>query len=334
MHIATSVWRSFSSRHKRCDGCVQPAVLRDSLLDPVARWAHSIRVTNLPRTLRLLLRATTFALLALLLLGACRDKEKMAAEKAGPILERLMPLLERDTKQVREGLPEGAAVLSKLLDNDPGSDPTGLLRALKKARAAVKKLEFAKSTFFAFVGPKGTVLRTNADTDLAAGQSLLKDVPDSKKMLDAKAGLVEVFGYLHGFRGVQKGGDEQWIVGHPVASKEGKLLGVFVSGWALRLYAKYLQGDTRVHLEAQAKDKTKPIPLVYVFIARGDKAWGAPVTPDSNAQAVAKLDLQSKTKTGTYQSSVKLEGRTFAVAARAAPKLGDGVVIAVLVSEF
>ena len=284
--------------------------------------------------------ATTFALLvllllALLLLGACRDKEKMAAEKAGPAIERLLPIIERDTKQVREGLPEGAAVLVKLLDNDPGSDPTGLLRALKKARAAVKKLEFAKSTFFAFVGPDGTVLRSNADTDLAAGESLVKEVPGVKKMLDAKAGLVETFGYLHGFRGVQKGGDEQWIAGYPVVSNEGKLLGVFVSGWSLRLYAKYLQGNSRVHLESLREDKTKPIPLLYVFVARGDKAWGGPVTPDVNAQALAKLDLPSKAKgDSTYQSIVKLEGRSFALAARAAPKLGSGVVIVIMVSEF
>ena len=66
----------------------------------------------MPRTARQMIGATTFALLvllllALLLLGACRDKEKMAAEKAGPAIERLLPIIERDTKQVREGLPEG-----------------------------------------------------------------------------------------------------------------------------------------------------------------------------------------------------------------------------------
>ncbi len=268
------------------------------------------------------------AALALALLG-CENKEKMSAEKAPPALDYVMPLVERDTKQVRGGLPEGAKLLAKHIDDDPGNDPEGLRHSIEKARAGVTDLAIAKSTFFVFVGPDGMVLRSEADTDLAAGQSLTKEVPDAKQFFD-KDGVMEVFGYMHGLRGVEKGGDLEWIVGHRVTAKSGKVAGAFVTGWSFRRYLEYLEGDLRRHLADTQEDKKRPPPLVYLFLARGDKAYGAPVTPDVDSEAIAKLDLPHKVGDALYQSSIEVDGQKFALVAKKLPALDKDTVIALL----
>lgn len=257
---------------------------------------------------------------------------KLAHQQSTGLLERLAPLIERDTKQVREGLPEGAKKLGELLDDDPGSDLAGLQRAIKKARAAVESLAFAKSTFFVFVDKDGTVLRSETDPDLPAGQSLYEAIPATKKLSDAGTGLLEAYGTMKGLRGAEKGADMQWVVGHPVKNKDGDVSGSFVTGWSLRKYAHYLEEDTRRHLTKSLGDKPKSIPLVYVFVVRGEQAFGAPVTPDVNAEAVGKLDVLSKAKGGVYQATIDVEGRGFVIVAKAFPQLGEGVGLAVLLS--
>lgn len=265
-------------------------------------------------------------------LFGCRDKEAALAGKLIPAIDAVLPLVERDTKQVREGLPKGASLMTRHLDEDPGSDLEGVKRAIDNARAGVDELTVAKSTFFVFVGPEGVVLRGQTEPDLPAGKSLTKAVPEAKKMLSKDAGLVEVWGYMEGLRGVNKGGDKQWIVGHPVTSKEGELLGAFVSGWSLRKYAEYLENHVKIHLTKTAKDPTKALPLVYVFVIKGDEAFGAPVTPAENAEAVGELGLVDKVKSGAHESVVELDGRRFLLAAKPLPALGDDVVIALLMS--
>lgn len=272
------------------------------------------------------------ALLALLLAAAgCDDRAERVAAKAKPALEELAPLVERDTKQVREGLPEGAALLATFLDDDPAADPEGLRRAISRARAAVKNLAFAKSTFFVFVDTEGVVRRSEGDPDLAAGHSLVKAVPEAKQFLE-KDGLVELYGYMEGLRGVNEGPDLLWLVGHRVKAESGTSKGSFVTGWSLRRYAEYLENHLRRHLEATSDDKAKAIPLTYVFLVKGDKAYGGPVTPDIDAEEVAKLGLVDKTKAGPFQTFVTVEERRFAVAAAPCPQLGPDVVLAVMLS--
>jgi hypothetical protein len=287
-------------------------------------------------SMSIVLRAALGLLLGLsVAVGAlgCKDKDKLSREKVGPVLERVLPLCERDTKQVRQGLPKGAAVLGKLLDEDPGADPAGLRRMIEKARAGATDLEVAKSTFFVFVSPDGVVLRGEQDPDLAAGQSLVKEVPEATKIFQ-NDGVTELYGYMHGLRGVEKGGDLQWIVGHQVKSAAGKVLGAFVTGWSLRRYAELLENDARRYLADQAADPTKASPVVYVLIVRGDKAYGAPVTPDVDADAIGKLALPGKVAGGgTFTTTLDVDGRRFAVAAKAASVLGEAMVVAVMLSE-
>lgn len=264
-----------------------------------------------------------------LLLVACEDKDAISRDKADKQMERVFPMMKSDADQIRKGLPEGTAILVKHLEEDPGSDPHGLQRAITTARGGVHDLVVAKGNFFVFVDPAGTMLRSEATPDIAAGMSLTKDVPDAKKFLDAKAGLVEVYGYSEGLRWANKGGDLQWIVGHPVVRKD-KLLGAFITGWSLRRYADYLEADVRRDLTDAAGGKA--IPLVYVFVIKDNTAYGGRITPDVNTEAMTKLEIGDKVKAGDFKTNITLDARTYAVTAKKVEAL-PGVTLAVMLSE-
>jgi hypothetical protein len=271
--------------------------------------------------------------LAVMLCG-CEDKQKALAAAVDPSFGVIDPLVERDTKQIREGMPKGAELLGKQLDNDPGADVQGLKRSLEKARAGVHDLAVAKGTFFIFVEPKGTILRSDAEQDLAAGESLTESIPAAKKIFEKDAGLTEVWGYCRGLRGVEKGDDLQWVVGAQVKGADGKLRGAYVTGWSLRKYADYLEKHVRDHLTQTNPNKSKPIPLVYVFLVKGKQAYGGAVTPDVDAKAASDLDLVAKSKDGLYKTSIVIEERDFLVVAKAEPTLGEDMALALLISSF
>jgi hypothetical protein len=292
-------------------------------------------VDQFPRILGLRLRVGRRDILAgalsLALIG-CRDKEKELSAKLGPAFDELMPLTERDSKQVRDGLPQAATVIVKHLDDDPGSDVEGVKRALSKSREEVKDLAFSKITFYAFASPKGVVLRSEAETDLAAGNSLSDAIPETKKLFGDGAAQVETYGYMQGLRGVNNGNELQWILGAPVKGQDGKALGAVVAGWSLRLYARYLEENLKTHLEKQNQDKA--LPLAYVFIVKANKAYGGPDAPDVNAAALGDLDLASKVKDTPFETTHEVEGRRFLIAARKAPALGDDVIVAIMMSAI
>ena len=251
-----------------------------------------------------------------------------------PTLDSVLPLIERDTKQIRDGLPKGAELMAKHLDSDPSSDLEGVKRAIQKVRAAVDELVVAKSTFFVFVDKKGVVLRSEVEPDLPAGKSLVDAIPGTKAMLADGAKLVEAWGYMEGLRGVNKGGDLQWVIGHPVRSSEGELEGAFVTGLSLRKYALYLEEHAQRELTAKQEDKTKALPLLYAFVVKGKQAFGGPVTPDENAKAVGELDLPTKAKGGLYKTALEIDGRRFVLAAKPATALADDVYVVIMMSPI
>ncbi len=267
------------------------------------------------------------------LLGGCRDKQKESAAFTGPTLERLLPTIDRDIKQVRVGLPKVAAQLPRYLDDDLGADLEGLKRALTGVRGRVYELAAAKTTFLVFLDDKGVVVRGENDPDLAVGHSLIEPLPGMKPLLTQSKGLVETLGYMHGLRGVQKGGDLQWVVGTAVIDKGGIRKGSLVTGWSFRRYAGLLEANARQHAEKEAEGKRDRHPLLYVFLLKGNKAYGGPITPDFSAKAIGDLALPSKLKGDEVtKSAIRIEDRDYAIGARALPDLGDGVAIAVLVS--
>lgn len=264
----------------------------------------------------------------------CQDKDKELAALIGPALGELIPLTERDATQVREGVPKTAEVIVKHLDTDPAADVEGLKRALTKTREEVKELAFSKVTFFAFVGTDGKVLRSEAETDLAAGNSLTAAIADTKPLVEGEGKAVETFGYMEGLRGVNKGNQLQWVLGAPVKHKDGKLVGAVIAGWSLRLYAKYLDTHFKQALEKAKEDPSKPNPLAYVFVVKGKMAYGGPDAPDVNATALGELDLASKVKGDElFQTTLEIEERKFLIGVRKAPALGEDLFVAAMLSS-
>lgn len=280
----------------------------------------------------LLVPAAAFALV--FSIAGCEDKKAAAEQKVAAVAEKLVPVVKEDVAQVRRGLPEGAKKLGASLEADPSQNLPGLQQAIQGARAAVHDLDVAKSTFFSFADTQGVVLRSEADPDMLAGKSVFTAFPDLKKAADANSGLVEVFGEMEEMRGVRTGSDHEWVVAHPVKDAGGQLKGIFVTGWSFRRFAYHLEETARRDLIEDAKNKNvKAVPVLYVFVLKGKKAYGAPVTPDVNAQAVEGLDLIEKTAGGPFKGSVDITGRTFGVSAHRIPEMGPDAGVAVILSD-
>lgn len=275
------------------------------------------------------------AVVAAVLSAGCEDQGKVSEQKAVDELARLLPVVKEDVAEVRRGLPEGAKKLATLLEPDPGNNLPGLQRAITNSRGAIKDLDVAKSTFFSFADTGGIVLRSEADPDLLARKSVLAAFPELKGALEPAAENVEAFGEMPEMRGVRTGPDTTWVVAHGVKEAGGKVIGMFVTGWSFRRYAYRLEEQAkRDLLEVAQKNKDKKVPILYVFALRGSKAYGAPVTPDVNAQAVEKLDLGTKLGAGPYRGTIDITGRAFGVAAQKTPDLSGDTGIAVIMSEI
>lgn len=272
---------------------------------------------------------------ALALMAGCEGKHKISEQKAVDELARLLPTVGEDVRQVREGLPKGATKLATHLETSPMSSLPALQRAIQWTRSAVPDLDVAKSTFFSLTDPFGIVLRSEADPDLLAQRSIIEAFPGMKRALDPESGNVEAFGEMDELRGVRKGNDTAWVVAHPVKDAAGALKGVFVTGWSFRRYAYRLEQQAKHDLlEAAQKSDEKNVPLVYVFVLRGAKAYGAPVTPDVNAEAVEQLEPLAKAAAGSWRGQLEITGRRFGVAIARTPKLAEDTGVAVILSQL
>ena len=100
------------------------------------------------------------------------------------------------------------------------------------------------------------ISRAPKDPDLLANHKVTTAFPALAKAADPASGLVEAYGEMEEMRGYQTGADQEWVVAHPVKSKEGKALGIFMTGWSFRRYAAYLQEQAKRDLsEAAEKEK-------------------------------------------------------------------------------
>lgn len=277
--------------------------------------------------------AAPVAVVASLAVG-CGDPAKASEKAANDRLAGVVNLVKEDVDQVRHGLPEGAAKLGKLLGADAGSDLAGLQRSIASARSGVKDLQFAKSTFFTFVDTTGVALRSEADPDLLAMKSVFAALPGLKKSVEAGTNVVETFGDLKDVH-IRAGNDHTWAAAYPVKDDKGEVRGAFVTGWTLRSLAYHLEEMTkREVVEAAKKEGRKNIPVLYVFVLKGKKAYGAGQTPEVNTQAVEGLDLLSKAANGNFSTSLDITGRPFGVAAARTPDYAEDMGVAVLASEI
>jgi hypothetical protein len=267
--------------------------------------------------------------------AGCGDAARMSEKAASDRLPGVVALVKEDVAEVRRGLPEGSAKLAKLLaGTDPGVDLAGLQRSIASARNGVKDLQNAKTTFFTFTDMQGIAVRSEADPDLLASKSLFGPLPKLKKATEATSGVVEDFGELKDVY-IRAGNDYAWAAAHPVKDDTGAVRGAFVTGWSFRSLAYHLEEMTkREVIEAAKRDGKKNIPVLYVFVLKGKKAYGAGKTPDVNTQAVEALDLLSKTQNGTFTTTVEITGRTYGVAAaKTTEEYAEDTGVAVIASE-
>lgn len=267
--------------------------------------------------------------------AGCDDNKKASEQSAVDALGKLAPVVKEDVMQVRRGLPEGAQKLSQKLDADTIASPVGVQKAIAATRALVHDLEVAKGTFFSYADATGNVLRSEADPDVLAGKSILVPFPALKKALEGNAGVVETWGEMKDLRGVKNGPDIIWAAATPVKDDKGAVKGMFVTGWSLRAFAYHLETTVKMSVkEASDKAGKKNPPLVYVYVVKGKTAYGAPLAPDVNAQALEQLDVLGKTAAGPYRGAIEITNRAFGVAAQRTPELGDDTALAVIASEI
>lgn len=266
---------------------------------------------------------------------ACDDTRKASEQAAADELGRLTPVLKEDLAQVRRGLPEGAAKLGPMLDKDTLGDNAALRKAIVRARAGVKDLEVAKSTFFSYADGEGRILRSEADPDVLADKSILASFPGLKRALGATGSVAEVYADMKDLHMAKTGPDLIWAVAAPVKDDKGQPHGMFVTGWSLRALAYHLETSAKMAVtETAEKAGKKHPPLVYVYIVKGKTAYGPPGMPEVNAKAVEDADLLGKTAGGAYRGTAEITGRTFGIAGVRVPEMGDDAALAVIASEF
>lgn len=277
--------------------------------------------------------ASRRSMLLLPLLGAlplgCKRSSELSAEKAKAHATLLVQAASKDVDEIRNGLPKGAELLREYFSGDKFDDPGLAREALARARGKVQDLRVAKSTFFALVDTNGLVLRSDQENDVLAGRNLFGAFPELRAALDGK--YVESRGEMAEAATV-RGRDAQWVAAHPVRDAQ-RLLGVYATGWSWSAYAYRLENQLRSSVRASLGEREKE-PLLYVYVVVGKAVFGAPLSPEVNARVIGEQQFDGAAVVKT-PSAVEREitGRDFGIAFLGAPKLGQGVGIAVLRSE-
>jgi hypothetical protein len=235
-----------------------------------------------------------------------------------------------DVGEVRRGVPAGTEFLREYFAAGSFEDATHAKDVLERARAKVQDLRVAKATFFALVDLGGVALRCDRSPDLLAGKSLFAPFPELRAALAGK--YVETRGAMDEAAGVRGKKDGQWVVAAPVVV-DGAVKGLYAAGWSWSAYAYRLETKLRSALHS-ARQENEHEPLVYVYVMVEKDFFGAPVSPEVNARALAAQNLLGKASSAE-PSSLELEitGRQFGVAFQRVPELGKDVGIVVLRSE-
>ena len=132
--------------------------------------------------------------------------------------------------------------------------------------------------------------------------------------------------------GVRNRDDAQWVAAVPVVV-DNAAAGVYATGWSWSAYAYRLENGLRSKVLGETAEGAK-VPLLYVYVVVGDKVYGAPVSPQVNAKAIADLKPLSQLKANEpFVAELEIERRGFGLAVLGANKLGKDVAIAVLRSE-
>ncbi len=273
-----------------------------------------------------------FATLLSFAAPACKKPSAVSAEKAKANVVNLIQATHSDVAEVRSGLPLGAPFLLPLFTTGkPASDdPHGARSALATARNKVQDLRVSKGTFFAVSGTDGVVIRDEQDPDLMVGRPLLPSFPELQTALSGK--YVETKGSMPEAAGVRGRSDGQWLAAQPVL-QGAEVKGLYVTGWSWSAYAYRLERALSSTLRSELTEGQK-LPLAYVYLIVGKDVYGTPISPEVNAQAIAKLSpLTNASASAPTSFELEIDGREFGLAVELAPDLGKDVAVGVLRSE-
>ncbi|MBN1608832.1 MAG: hypothetical protein JW940_19555 [Polyangiaceae bacterium] len=280
------------------------------------------------------IRPTRWVMLVGWMVLGCSKNMDATVSAARSHVERLAQVVAQDVQEVRAGLPQGAPYVRPLFESQTpaGDDLKAAREALDRARNKVQDLRVAKSTFFAVADADGRVLRTDQELDRMAGKDLFASFPELKKALSG--GYLESRGSMAEASGVQGKEDGQWVAAFPVMVGD-KARGLYVTGWSWAGYAYRLETSVRDSEQSRLMERGgRKMPLLYVYVVVGDKAYGAPVSPQVNADAIVKQKPLAHLGPGrTFATTLEITGRSFALAARLTPELGPNTAISVLRSE-
>ncbi len=163
-----------------------------------------------------------------------------------------------------------------------------------------------------------------------AGHPLFPSFPGLKAALGGQ--YVESRGSMPEASGVRGRADGQWVAAQPIVDG-GAVKGLYVTGWSWAAYARRLEFALGSTLRGELTEGQK-LPLVYVYLVVGKDVFGAPISPEVNAQAIAKLSpLVNASATTPTSFELEIDGREFGLGVELAPDLGKDVAVAVLRSE-
>jgi hypothetical protein len=272
--------------------------------------------------------------IALCGLPGCERTNQETLKRTLSHAQHLVDTAKQDAAEIRQGLPRGADELAKHWadEPDPLTDPEAARRLLTLAHDKVQDLRVAKSTFFALASLDGNVLRNDREQDRMAGRPLFPAFPGLAKA--ANGDYVEALGSMPEAHGVKGKPDAEWVAAKGVKVGDA-LRALYVTGWAWSSYAYRLEFSLRGQVELELRGTRQNVPLLYVFVIVGKDVYGAPASPDVNAQSIAQRDpLAHLTPQGSFSTLLDITGRTFALGVQTAPDLAPGVAIAVLRSEL
>ena len=259
----------------------------------------------------------------------CTDTGKVSAEHAKEHAKFLLRATNSDIEELKRGLPKGAVHLEAAFKEGPPDSQTAS-KVLETARNKIQDLRVAKSTFFALVAKDGTVIRNDQDQDLMAGKNMVSAYKELAQVFSGK--MIEARGVMPEAAGVRGKPDAQWVVGVPIRVG-GEVVGAYVSGWSWSAYAYRLETALRSDVLSKTKEVGK-VPLLYVYVLVDGQAYGAPISPEVNGEAIVKQKPLTKASANApFSMPLEIENRQFGLAVVPVEKLGKGVGIAVLRSE-
>lgn len=275
---------------------------------------------------------TTLGFGLLLTLTSCTKTSEVSRQKARDHVELLAKAAVADVEEVRKGLPLGAKQLEKFFTQDrPGENAADAKESLELARNRVQDLRIAKSTFFLVADKTGLILRSDLEHDALAGKNLFAAFPGLNPAATGK--YVETRGSMPEVAGVRGRSDGQWAAAVPVLKGEA-VAGVYATGWSWSAYAYRLENQLRSTVKSEAAAAESKEPLLYVYVVVEKEVFGAPISPDVNANAIKASGLLGRASgEAVVDAAQEIEGRDFGLALKRVPALGQDVAIAVVRSE-